>query len=515
MDEELRWMDATEQADLVRSGQVSAAELLSEARERVSRLNPALNAVIVELDPGSGGLDDAGPGGPGDGGPDDTGPGGPGDGGHHDSAPAAPFAGVPFLVKDLALEIAGTPFSEGSRWLAGNVSGHDQELARRFRRAGLAVMGKTNTSEFGLSPHCEPALHGATRNPWNLALSTSGSSGASAAAVAAGIVPMAHGNDLGGSLRYPAAWCGVFGLKPSRGRVPLGPEYGDVVGGLAAEHALTRTVRDSAALLDAVAGPAPGDPYWAPPQERPYLAEVRTPPGRLRIAATATPHGGQSAHPDYLRAFEETVELLESLGHTVEEGQPEPLGRAGHRAMRAVYGGAAAWIEAYWTRRLGRGPQPGELEPYTEVLFERGRKVTAGEYLQGMEELQRFTRRVAAFFEDFDLWLTPTVGWPPLPLGTLTATAEDPLRGERQAGRFLMFNGEHANVTGNPAMSVPLATDSAGLPVGFSFLAAYGGEATLFRLAGQLEQARPWAGRRPSVGGLTRGREAPGADPGA
>ncbi|MET3932781.1 amidase [Arthrobacter sp. OAP107] len=485
VDEQLRWMDATEQADLVRSGQVSAAELLAEARDRIRVLNPHLNAVIAELDAARAGNPDAAPAGnplPDGAGSDDI-----------------PFPGVPFVVKDLALEIAGTPFCEGSRWLAGNVSGHDQELARRFRRAGLAIVGKTNTCEFGLSPHCEPLLHGATHNPWDLALSTSGSSGGSAAAVAAGVVPMAHGNDLGGSLRYPAAWCGLFGLKPTRGRVPLGPEYGDVVGGLAAEFALTRTVRDAAALLDAVAGPAPGDPYCAPPQLRSYVAETVTAPGRLRVAATAVPNGGQKVHPDYQRTFDATVDLLGSLGHDVEEAHPEPLDRAGHRAIRAVYGAAAAWIEGYWTRRQGRGPEPGELEPYTEVLFERGRKVSAADYLQGVEELQRFSRRVAGFFEDYDLWLTPTVGWPPLPLGTLTATAEDPLRGEREAGRFLMFDGEYANITGNPAMSVPLGTDSAGLPVGMSFLAGFGAEATLFRLAAQLEQARPWAGQRPSV----------------
>lgn len=483
MDEQLRWMDATGQADLVRSGQISPAELLAEARDRIREINPAVNAVIAELDGTS--MDNASP---------DS------DGARAEERPGdVPFPGVPFLVKDLALEIAGTPFSEGSRWLAGNISRHDQELALRFRRAGLKILGKTNTCEFGLSPHCEPVLHGATHNPWDLARSTSGSSGGSAAAVAAGIVPMAHGNDLGGSLRYPAAWCGVFGLKPTRGRVPLGPEYGDVAGGLAAEFALTRTVRDAATLLDAVAGPAPGDPYWAPPQPRPYAAEALTPPGRLRIAATATPNRGQTVHPEYLRAFNATVDLLGRLGHDVEEARPEPLDRAGHRAIRAVYASAAAWIEGYWTRRTGRGPEPGELEPYTDVLFGRGRKVSAGDYLQGMEELQRFSRRMAGFFQTYDLWLTPTVGWPPLQLGTLTATPEDPLHGEREAGTFLMFDAEYANITGNPAMSVPLYADSAGLPVGMSFLAGFGAEATLFRLAAQLEQASPWAGRRPAV----------------
>ncbi|HKU29133.1 MAG TPA: amidase [Arthrobacter sp.] len=475
MDEVLRWTDAIGQAELVRSGAVSAGELLDAARDRIQAIDPLLNCIVAHMDPAKT---------PG------TDPG---------EQANAQFPGVPFLVKDLALEIAGVPFTEGSRWLRDNVSAHDQELARRYRQAGLVILGKTNTAEFGLSAHCEPALHGPTRNPWNLALSTSGSSGGSAAAVASGMVPMAHGNDLGGSLRYPAAWCGVFGFKPTRGRVPMGPEYGDVAGGLAVEHALTRSVRDSAALLDATAGPSQGDPYWAPPVERPFLHEVTEPPGKLRIAATATPNSGQHVHPDYVRVFEETVDMLSGLGHSVKEAHPEPLGRAGHRAVKNVYGGAVSWIEAYWTQRTGRRPEPGEIEPFTAANFERCRPVTAGEYLLGMEELQRFSRRLAGFFEDFDVWLTPTVGWPPLPLGTLGGTEAEPLRGEKEAGRFLMFDGEYANFSGNPAMSVPLGVDSDGLPVGMSFLGRFGDEATLFRLAGQLERAAPWANRKPAA----------------
>ena len=478
MDEELRWTDAVGQAELVRSGAVSPDELLDAGRDRIREIDPVLHCIVAHLEPGAA-----------------------------DPAPDAPFPGIPFLVKDLSLEIAGTPFTEGSRWLKDNVSSQDQELVLRYRRAGLAILGKTNTPEFGLSPHCEPALHGATRNPWNLGLSTSGSSGGSAAAVAAGMVPMAHGNDLGGSLRYPAAWCGVFGFKPTRGRVPMGPEYGDVAGGFAVEHALTRSVRDSAALLDATAGQSLGDPYWAPPQARPFLIEAGTVPGMLRIAATATPNSGQQVHPDYMRVFEETVELLAGLGHTVTEAHPEGLGRAGHRAVRAVYGGAIAWIEAYWTQRMGRPPEPGEIEPFTAADFERSRAVTGGQYLLGMEELQRFSRRLAGFFEEFDVWMTPTVGWPPLPLGALRGTEGEPLRGEREAGRFLMFDGEYANISGNPAMSVPVGVDSTGLPVGMSFLGRFGDEATLFRLAGQLEKAAPWADRKPEA--LARALAAP------
>ncbi|MBB6404679.1 amidase [Arthrobacter sp. AZCC_0090] len=474
MDEELRWTDAVGQAELVRSGAISPNELLDAGRDRIREIDPVLHCIVAHLEPGAEGPAD-------------------------DSEADAPFPGVPFLVKDLSLEIAGAPFTEGSRWLKDNVSSHDQELVRRYRQAGLAILGKTNIPEFGLTPHCEPVLHGATRNPWNLSLSTSGSSGGSAAAVASGMVPMAHGNDLGGSLRYPAAWCGVFGFKPTRGRVPMGPEYGDVAGGFAVEHALTRSVRDSAALLDATAGQALGDPYWAPPQARPFLLETGTVPGKLRIAATATPNSGQHVHPDYLRVFEETVELLAGLGHSVTDAHPGTLGRAGHRAVRAVYGGAIAWIEAYWTQRMGRPPEAGEIEPFTAADFERSRAVTGGQYLLGMEELQRFSRRLAGFFEEFDAWMTPTVGWPPLPLGTLVGTEEEPLRGEREASRFLMFDGEYANISGNPAMSVPLGVDSTGLPVGMSFLGRFGDEATLFRLAGQLEKAAPWADRKPEA----------------
>ena len=258
---EVALLDGLGQADLVRRGKVTAAELVGWAIERIERLNPALNAVITPM------FDDATA--------------------RVSRGVSGPFAGVPYLLKDLVAESSGARFAEGSVFLRDNVSWFDSELVVRLRRAGLVVAGKTNTPEFGMVPACEPVLFGATRNPWDVSRSTSGSSGGSAAAVAAGMVPMAHGNDLGGSLRYPASACGLFGLKPTRARNPLGPEYGDAVSGGAAEHALTRSVRDSAALLDATAGPAPGDPYWAPPAAGRFLDEVGADPGRLRIACTA------------------------------------------------------------------------------------------------------------------------------------------------------------------------------------------------------------------------------------
>jgi amidase len=465
--DDYRWLDATAQADLVRRAEVKPCELVEAALARIEADNPALNAVVTPIAPRSGQADE-------------------------------PFAGVPFLVKDLALELAGTRFTEGSRWLAGNVSTHDQELALRCRRAGLVIIGKTNTCEFGLSPTVEPALFGPTRNPWDPRCSTGGSSGGSAAAVAAGLVPMAHGNDLGGSIRYPAAWCGVFGLKPTRARVSIGPEYGDVVSGFAAEHVLTRSVRDSAALLDAVSGPALGDPYRAPPVRQPFLADVGTPVGRLRIGVSTRPRGGQQVDPAWSSAVEQAAELLERLGHSVEQATPDGLDDPAYGpSLGTVFGAATAWIIGYWCRRVGRPPADGEIEPQTRAYWESARRITAGEYLLAVEALQRISRRVAAWFEVYDVWITPTLGGGPAPLGELVGPEHDPLRGARNAGRYLMFDAELANVTGNPAMSVPFGFDDQGLPVGVHVLGRYGDEATLFRLAGQLERARPWALHRP------------------
>ena len=463
------WLDATAQADLVRRREVTPGELVAAALDRVAALNPGLNAVVTPLDPRPGAAD-------------------------------GPFAGVPFLVKDLAIEVAGTRFTEGSRWLAGNVSLHHQELALRYRRAGLVLIGKTNTCEFGLTPTVEPALFGPARNPWDRSRSTGGSSGGSAAAVAAGIVPVAHANDLGGSIRYPAAWCGVFGLKPTRARVPLGPEYGDVVSGLAAEHVVTRSVRDSAALLDAVCGPAPGDPYLAPPRRRPFAAEVGAPPGRLRIAVSTTPRSGRRADPAWAAAAERAAALLDGLGHAVEEGVPDGLDDPAYeRALGTVYRAGAGWIVGYWCRRLGRPPADGEIEPYTRAVWESARRVGAVDYLLAVEALQRVARRVAIWFERHDAWLTPTLGAGPPRLGVLTGSEQDPLRGARNAGDHLMFDGELANVTGNPAMSLPFGVQPDGLPVGIHVLGRFGDEATLLRLAAQLEVADPWAQRRPGV----------------
>lgn len=413
--------------------------------------------------------------------------------------PSGPFGGVPFLVKDLVAEIAGVPFSEGSRFVRGLVSHYDSELVRRWRQAGLIIVGKTNTPEFGMVPTCEPVEFGPTRNPWDTSRSTSGSSGGSAAAVAAGMVPMAHGNDLGGSIRYPASACGLFGLKPTRARNPVGPEYGDAISGWACEHALTRSVRDSAALLDATAGPALGDPYGLPLPPRPFAAEVGADPGRLRIGYSARTADGRPAHPDCVSALDDAVALCDSLGHELVETELPGLTPELGTAIGTVFNAATAWIVEYWIRRLGRVPADDDLEPLTRAYWERGQQVSAAAYLLAIEDCQAFARGVARWLTGIDGWLTPTLSMPPATIGEITSSREDPLRALRAGGRTVAYAGVVANLTGNPAMSVPLYWNEAGLPIGVHFLGRYGDEATLLRLAGQLEAARPWAHRRPGL----------------
>ena len=466
---DLAALDATAQADLVRRGEVTPSELVADAIERAEELNPTLNAIVTPM------FDRA----------------------LTRSAPAGPFAGVPMVLKDLVAEVEGVRFTEGSRFLSGNLSTHTSEIVRRFERAGLVIIGKSATPEFGMSPSCEAALFGPTCNPWDLSRSTSGSSGGSAAAVAAGIVPIGHANDLGGSIRYPASNCGLFGLKPTRGRVPLGPEYGDIVSGWAVEHALTRSVRDSAALLDALAGPMPGDPYQVAPPRRPFATEVGADAGRLRIAYTAKINDGTLGHAECVAGLDAAVALLDELGHDLTETSLPALTEEDGEAIGTVFNSATAWIIDYWVRRLGREPAADEIEPLTRAYWEMGTHVSAAAYLRSIEVLQRYARRVADFFASFDVLVNPTVSAPPLPLGEMVSPDEDPLRALRAGGTTVAYSGVVANLTGNPAMSVPLHWTEEGLPIGMHFLGRSGDEATLIRLGAQLEAARPWAQRRP------------------
>jgi amidase len=478
MTDELSRLDATAQAELVRSEEVSPVELVEAAIGRIEALNGELNAVIHPLfdkarEAAAGELRDG------------------------------PFAGVPFLLKDLIAHSAGDPFCEGMRFLRdlGWTEDEDTELVTRFRRAGFVICGKTNTPELGILATTEPEAYGATHNPWDLSRSPGGSSGGSAAAVAAGMVPAAHGNDGGGSIRIPASACGVVGLKPSRGRTTLGPEFGDVNCGLVAEHVLCRSVRDTAAVLDAVHGPAPGDPYAAPPPSRPYLEEVGADPGSLRIGLrSAAPAGQFETHPDCVAAVEEAGRLLASLGHGVEESSPGSLDDPVY--MERFIGRWATGIGFdldYWARKTGQEVTPEDVEASTWALAEAARSLTAPDYLSALEYQQRSAREAASWWASgFDLLLTPTMGEPPTRLGEFAPDPENPtaplLRSVPPAGFTAYWNA-----TGQPAISLPLQWSDDDLPIGVQLVAALGREDLLIRVAAQLEQARPWADRLPAA----------------
>ena len=469
---DLAWIDAMGQSALVRRGEMTALELVDAAIGRIEALHPALNALAstdferaraVAREP----------------------------------LPPGPLAGVPFLLKDLGATLAGMPQTKGSRAFQHNVSVADTELARRHRAAGLIVLGKTSRPEFGNHSTTVPALFGPTRNPWDLGRTAGGSSGGSAAAVASGMVPAAHGNDGAGSIRIPASCCGLFGLKPTRGRNSWAP-FGDAMGGLAVEHALTRSVRDSAAILDATAGRVPGDPYAATPPVRPFLAEVGADPGRLRIAWSATPPIATVVDPECARVARETAELLAELGHDVEEAAPEFDGETLIEPFARIW--AIANLESYRAavRHLGREPALDELEVTTWELIEYARRFDAVDLLEAMEDLAQASRAIGPFFERYSAWVTPTLAQPPKPLGVLNVSQGGAVEWWRFDCEFNPWN-PIANMTGQPAMSVPLGWSPDGLPLGSLVFGRYGDEATLFRLAGQLEAARPWAGHRPPV----------------
>ena len=478
MTDDLSNLDATAQAALVSSGQATPAELVDAAIERVERINPQLNAVITPLFE-SARAQAAG------------------------RLPDGPFRGVPFLLKDLSCHSAGDPFHEGMAFLKerGWIEPEDTALARRFRAAGLVVVGKTNTPELGILPTTEPAAYGPTRNPWDTTRSTGGSSGGSAAAVAAGLVPVAHANDGGGSIRIPASECGLVGLKPTRGRVSSGPEFGDVMGGITCEHVVTRSVRDTAAILDATQGMEPGDPFTAPDPARPYLDEVGADPGALRIGIMSTaPLGQVSVHADCVAAVEATARLLESLGHQVEVSHPKALDDpdyTGHFITNWAAG--AAWNLDYWTRRTGEEVTEADVEPLTWALADLGRSSTAAQWLWAREWLQANTREVASWWTDgFDLLLTPTIAEPPPPLGTFDSPPDNPLHGLFRAAELVPFTPPF-NVSGQPGISLPMHWNDDGLPIGVQLVAAFGREDLLLRVASQLEAAQPWSQRRPAV----------------
>ena len=462
--EDYRKYDMTGLADLVARREVSGAELLQTALERTAAVNPQINAITHDL----------------------------ADFARQELArgPKGRFAGVPFLLKDLGAQLAGTVTTGGSRAFADVRAEADSAIVAAYRRAGLVIFGKTNTPEFGLAPVTEPTLFGASRNPWNLDHTPGGSSGGASAAVAAGIVPGAHASDGGGSIRVPAASCGLFGLKPSRGRVSFAP-LGEGWAGASMQHALTRSVRDSAALLDIVCQPQAGDPYFLAPPERPFAQEVGRDPGALRIAFSTASLASPELDPECAAAVQDAARLCESLGHRVEEAAiPGDMSALSRAAGLVIAASVAATLDAEAERR-GRAISEDEVELTTWMSYRRGREVSAPDYVRAVGVVHAFGRAVAELFADYDILLLSTTGRPPPPVGWLS---EDLSQYAQRLFSF-MNNTQAFNNTGQPAMSVPLAWSASGLPLGLQFVAPMGQEARLLRLAGQLEQARPWFDR--------------------
>lgn len=486
--------DALGLAELVRKKEVTPAELIEEVVARIERVNPTINAVVTKM---------------------------------YDQARSAArqpagkgaFAGVPFLLKDLLANFAGVPLSAGSRFYGDYTPDHDSELVGRYKRAGLVVVAKTNTPEFGLMPVTEPERWGPARNPWNTERATGGSSGGAAAAVAARIVPMAHGGDGGGSIRIPSSCCGLFGLKPTRGRNPIGPDNTIIWNDGVQEHVLTRTVRDSAAALDATAGPDAGA-FNVPPQpERPYLNEVGQDPGKLRIAFTKRISGDHKIHPECLAAVEDAARLCADLGHEVVEDDPGIDCDAFYAAFVVLLLGETGADIVQAEALTGRKAAVEGFEPGTWAMKLLGERRTSIDFAVAVRTLGGFARKFGRWFVSYDVFLTPTLAKPPVPIGTITpqgveaaalkvltrlgaGVAIDRLGGVQAIAEpaidFTPFTALF-NQTGQPAMSVPLHWNAEGLPIGTQFVGRFGDEATLFRLAGQLERARPWADRVPPV----------------
>ena len=465
--------DALGLAELVRTKQVTPAELARTAEEGIAAVNPAINAVIAPIPDWEARFAGQPTGGA--------------------------FYGVPFLIKDLVLHLKGVANDMGSRLVKGRfVAPADSDLARKFLAAGVNPLGRTNTPEFGFNANTEPVLYGSTRNPWDLTRSAGGSSGGSAAAVAAGIVPIAHANDGGGSIRVPAANCGLVGLKPTRGRTPVGPEFGEPLHGMGIEHVVTRTVRDCAAMLDADEGPSPGDRFVIPRPIRPYLTEAGTPPRKLKIAFSTQGMMNATIDPECRRAVADAAKLCESMGHHVTEATPSYDEGLFHTANLTYWCGFLAGGIAGASQMLGLTPSPDNLEAATWASYQHG----AGLSLLDLETADVFAnlvcRAVAPFFIEYDLLITPVLADPPLPLGCFDQNK--PVPNAKAYYDFLFgrvpFTALY-NMTGQPAISLPLHQTPAGLPVGVQFVAPWGDEATLLNIAGQLELAAPWHHRRP------------------
>jgi len=458
-------------AELVAKKKVKPIELLDEAIGRAERLNPVLNAIIFKdyeraRDAAKGKLS------------------------------KGPFAGVPFLLKDILAFAQGMPTRQGAQFIPPIPWPHDSFLVAKFKQAGLIAFGKTNVPEFGLVPTTESRLYGPARNPWNLDHSPGGSSGGSAAAVAAGIVPLAHANDGGGSIRIPASCCGLVGLKPTRARSSMGPDFADSIDGLGVDLVVSRSVRDTAAALDAVAGGMPGDPYCSTPAPESYLAGAKRKPKKLRIAFDTKKLDGKTLHPDCVAAVKHAAKLCAGLGHEVEEASPNLDQATLLPSFLALWGAnLAAGIDTV-AMLTGQTPKSELFEGLTWGLYEAGKSVTASAYLIAKESMNSAAREAARFHETYDFWLSATLGAPPVKLGTFDMEERDPHKSFAPIIDYVPFTAMQ-NATGQPAINLPLHWNKEGLPIGVQFVGRFGDELGLLRLASQLEKAAPWASRRP------------------
>lgn len=462
-------------AELVRRGEVSPAELTEAAIARIERHNPTLNAVVYK------GYDDA----------------------RRQAAgklPDGPFRGVPFLIKDLAMPVAGWPRTSGSRYTRDFADSEDGGLTSRYRAAGVVLLGKTNTPEYGITGTTESAALGPCRNPWNPAHISGGSSGGSASAVAAGLVPLAHASDGLGSIRIPAACCGLVGLKVTRDRNPNLPDGYDYAMGNVVDHVVSRTVRDSAVMLDATGYAEPNSPYPAPAKERPYAEEIQRSPGRLRIAFSSETPNGREIDPEIRAALERTAELLKGLGHDLIERGLGIDYRALYASRRSASAANFAAGMARLADELGREPEQNELEPLTWAILKAGRRETGADALRSLQETRMLNRKTLAAFADIDVFLCPVMGQPVPEIGYVDPVNVEPREINKRQGRLYPFTPPF-NFSGQPSISLPLEMDAKGLPIGMMFTAKFADEATLFRLAAQLEKEAPWRGRRPQVWG--------------
>ncbi len=471
-------LDAVGLAELVAAGRVDAREVVETAIARIEALNPAINAVIYKCYDEA--LDDlaarAG----------------------STTDRRGPFHGVPYLVKDLHAPVKGMPLTNGSRLFRGMVFDFDSSLVARLRRAGFVFLGRTNSPEFGLSASTEPRAYGPTRNPWNPERIAGGSSGGAGAAVASGMLPAAHATDSGGSIRIPASANDLVGLKPTRGLNPYGPHRGDGNFGISHEHAVSRTVRDCAAILDITAGPDVGAPFFSPRLPRPFGELIKEPPRRLRIGCLAACFDGRPVDAECAAAVRDAAKLLADAGHEVDEAKPDFDDRALLDAtFRVLMGGLAPLVDM-WAQQRGRPIEEDELEPQTHSAIARSRATTLPMFYGAVAAINREVRRLAAFFETYDVLVTPTLTTPPPRLGVLSTDETDV---DVFLGRLFdlaPFSGPF-NATGQPAISLPLAWSADGLPIGVQFAGRYGDDATLLQLAAQLETIRPWFKRRPAT----------------